>query len=126
MKAGTGYPFNRRGYTHQLRVVLIAMLSLILVSSCSVSPTHPALKEADLPPLVPIRAFTANIDYTGGYRVSPDGERLLWRGVSRLRPALYWKDLATGKQGAKRFKKRTPQAFWAADSKHILLSLIHI
>jgi dipeptidyl aminopeptidase/acylaminoacyl peptidase len=128
MKAGTSHPFsrrdnlgdNRRKFTRLLPVTLIAALTLILVSSCTVSPTHPTLKEAELPPLVPVRAFTANIDYAGGYRVSPNGEKLLWRGVSRLRPALYWKNLATGKQGVKRFKKRTPRAFWAADSNHIL------
>ena len=106
--------------TRALLCTTVALGLLALVSACSVSPTHPALKNADLPPLVPVRAFTANIDYTGGYRVSPDGSSLLWRGVSRLRPALYWKDLKTGKRKVKRFKKRTPGAFWAADSRHIL------
>lgn len=93
---------------------------LLTSSACSVSPTHPTLKSADLPPLVPVRAFTANIDYAGGYRTSPDGKKLLWRGVSRLRPALYWRHLDTGMRGVKRFKIAAPRAFWAADSKHIL------
>ena len=73
---------NRSSYNY-LQVVLVCVASLLLLA-CNVPPTHPSLKNADLPPLVPVRAFTANIDYAGGYRVSPDGEKLLWSGVSRL------------------------------------------
>ncbi len=107
----------------RLMAVMTGIGSLLFLGACSVSPTHPALKSTNLPPLVPVRAFTANIDYTGGYRVSPDGSKLLWSGVSLLRPALYWRDLNSGQSGVQRFKKRTPRAFWASDSKHILYHL---
>ena len=31
-----------------------------------------------LAPLLPVRAFVANTERTGGFVMSPDGERLLW------------------------------------------------
>ena len=99
---------------------LACTMVMLALTACSISPTHPTLKDAELPELVPVRAFTANVDFAGGYAVSPDGSKLLWSGVSRLRPALMWRDLETGETGVKRFKKRTPNAFWAADSQHIL------
>ncbi|MEM9605472.1 MAG: S9 family peptidase [Pseudomonadota bacterium] len=109
--------------SHRARALWRAVVTVALLgglAACSISPTHPTLKDATLPELVPVRAFTANLDFTGGFTVSPDGTKLLWSGVSRLRPALYWRDLTSGETGVKRFKKRSPDAFWAADSQHIL------
>ncbi|MEM6985619.1 MAG: S9 family peptidase [Pseudomonadota bacterium] len=103
-----------------LRTLALLVATLLFTAACSIAPTHPTLKNADLPELVPVRAFTANLDFAGDYKISPDGGKLLWRGVSRLRPALFWRDLQSGDAGVQRFKKRSPNAFWAADSRHIL------
>ncbi len=104
------------------RHLCCGLLAVFALGACSVAPTRPTLNDAALPELVPIRAFTANVDHIDGFEVSPDGRKLLWNGVSRLRPALKWRDLETGETGVKRFKSRSPNAFWAADSQHILYS----
>lgn len=52
------------------------------LTACAVSPQHPQLQAAQvagqLAPLLPVRAFVANTERTGGFVMSPDGERLLW------------------------------------------------
>lgn len=51
------------------------------LAGCATAPTAPALQMADqkrqLAPLVPVRRFVANIDFAGGYQLSPDGAWLL-------------------------------------------------
>ncbi|MEI3853660.1 MULTISPECIES: alpha/beta hydrolase family protein [unclassified Ensifer] len=44
-------------------------------------PTHPALISSDLPELIPVREFYANIDATWGHIPSYDGTLLAWWGV---------------------------------------------
>ena len=59
-----------------------ALVMALALSACAVSPQHPKLQEAQvagqLAPLLPVRAFVANTERTGGFVMSPDGERLLW------------------------------------------------
>ncbi len=99
----------------------LCLLVMVVLSGCATPANHISLKNAKLPPLLPVRNFVANIDHSGNYQVSPDGKQLLWSGVSRLRPALFWRNLdGTGKTQVRRFKKNSPHGFWAADSKHIL------
>lgn len=66
------------------RAATVAALAL-LVAGCATAPRHPAVAEAEaagaLPPLVPMRRFVANIDYSGGFTLSPDGRSLLWSTV---------------------------------------------
>lgn len=57
-------------------------LLVAFLGGCAVSPTHPTLREVALPPLIPVREFTADVDFSGGYRVSPDGKRVVWTQVS--------------------------------------------
>lgn len=60
-----------------------AVLLLLGAGGCSTAPSHPALVEAgnnsQLPPLVPLRRFIANVDDMGGFVLSPDGKRLVWQ-----------------------------------------------
>lgn len=103
------------------KYVLLLLLMVSTLSGCATGPSHPVLKEAELTKLLPVRNFVANVDHNGNYLVSPDGKKLLWSGVSRLRSAIFWRNLdGTGKTQVRRFKKNAPYAFWAADSKHIL------
>lgn len=100
--------------------VFIALVSLSL-AACAVAPKHPAVQSLDLPEQLPVRDFVANTDFTGGHTVSPDGQQLVYQGVSRLRPAILWRDIdESSKLSVLRFKKGSPQPFWAADSRHIL------
>ncbi len=96
-------------------------LSMFLsITGCAVSPTHPSLSDGGLPELIPVRKFVANIDANDGYKISPDGKKMTWIGVSMLRSAIIWRDLELDKEVALRFKKNAPQPIWAADSVHLL------
>lgn len=67
----------------RLAATLAAATVLLATGACTTAPTHPALAGAQqggqLPPLVPLRRFVANIDSEGGFSLSPDGQRLLWQ-----------------------------------------------
>lgn len=94
---------------------------LLLLNACAMAPRHPALSDADLPRLVPVRQFVANTDYNDNYTLSPDGSNLVYQGVSWLRPAIVWRNLEDGGgQKAHRFKKGPPYPFWSADSRYML------
>lgn len=103
------------------RLLLLISTFVLLISGCAISPKHATLKNAEMAPLLPVRTFVANVDHNGRYRVSPDGKKILWSGVVRLRAAILWRNLdGSGKIQSRRFKKNEPYAFWAADSQHIL------
>lgn len=105
---------------------LAALLAAAALAGCATAPRHPALAGAEaagtLPPLVPTRRFVANIDYAGGYALSPDGRRLIWSqtvgtdaGVAvRPREGGAVRTFATGFQ---------PRGFvpylWLQDSRHV-------
>ena len=100
---------------------LCTAVLLALLTACASAPKHSALQHADMVDMLPVRNFVANVDANGNYSVSPDGQQMLWEGVSRLRPALFWRAVdGSGKTQVRRFKKNAPYAFWAADSQHIL------
>lgn len=60
----------------------LAACAALALGGCSTAPTHSALQAAQqsgqLPPLVPMRRFVANIDSVDGHALSPDGQQLLW------------------------------------------------
>jgi dipeptidyl aminopeptidase/acylaminoacyl peptidase len=97
----------------------IAMLGLAsLLAGCAVSPTHPALRDADLPELIPLRKFVANIDSVGGNRISPDGSKLLWYAVSGTEIATFVRNVDGGEPTVFRIGRNRP--FWAYDSRHLI------
>ena len=61
---------------------LSALVLAGALTGCAVAPQHPGLQAAQeagqLAPLLPVRAFVANTERTGGFVMSPNGERLLW------------------------------------------------
>ncbi|MDM0015427.1 S9 family peptidase [Variovorax sp. J22P168] len=61
---------------------VVILLALLALGGCATAPTAPVLTQAqkagDLPPLVPLRRFVANVDYLDGHSLSPDGSKLLW------------------------------------------------
>ena len=102
--------------------------ALLTLGACSTAPTHTALTTAQqsgqLPPLLPVRRFVANIDAMGGYQLSPNGERLLWLQAVGLDIGLAVRDLAsnapvttfaTGNMG-----RRGGNQYWLGDSRHIV------
>ena len=67
-----------------IALVCLAVAALAL-TGCGTAPVHPTLQAAQasgqLPPLVPMRRFVANVDAHGGVTLSPDGQQLLWSRV---------------------------------------------
>jgi hypothetical protein len=62
--------------------LLLLLAAILALPACTTVARHPALAVAqaagELPPLLPVRRFVANIDAAGGYQLSPDGQQLLW------------------------------------------------
>ena len=75
---------------------------------------------ASLPALIPTRQFVADLNGSGAYQISPDGQRLMWVARLGLGPGLFVKNLQTGETHS----YKTPGGgVWARDSRHILLHL---
>ena len=104
-----------------------AVLLLLGLGACSTAPTHQALSAAatsgQLPNLLPVRRFVANIDAEGGYQLAPDGQRLMWQQTVGLDIGLAIRDVgnlsgvktfATGNMG-----RRGGHQNWLADSRHL-------
>lgn len=108
--------------------VLTFATVLLAMGACSTAPTHSALASAQrggqLPPLLPVRRFVANIEAMGGYQLSPNGERLMWLQAVGLDIGLAVRDVsgsaavttyATGNMG-----RRGGNQYWLGDSRHIV------
>lgn len=114
-------------------VVLAASLTMLTLAACSTAPTDPALAQAqksgDLPSLVPLRRFVANIDYVDGHSLSPDGKKLLWVQTvgTDVGLAVRASDTALGGPGTRTFATGTlarpfvsgPTYSWLPDGRHI-------
>ncbi len=87
----------------------------LVLAGCASGPTHPALVGAALPELVPVRDFVASRQSTGGYRVSPDGQRLAWFGTDGVVPAVWVQGIDGGE--AKAFRIRARSIRFSADSR---------
>jgi dipeptidyl aminopeptidase/acylaminoacyl peptidase len=112
-----------------------ALLAVLALGACATAPTYPALaaaqQQGELPPLVPLRRFVANVDYVDGHALSPDAKKLLWVQVVGtdiglgVRPTANAAD-PTG-PGVKTFATGTlarpfvsgPTYSWLADSRHV-------
>ena len=112
----------------RLVAVLGALVVLIGLGACTTAPTHTALAGAaqggQLPPLLPVRRFVANIDAEGGYQLAPNGERLMWQQTVGLDIGLAVRDV-TNPAGIKTFAtgnmgRRGGNHYWLADSRHIV------
>ncbi|WP_326538805.1 S9 family peptidase [Pseudorhodoferax sp.] len=100
-------------------MALALALAAAALAGCTVAPTHPALREAALPTLVPVRDFVANRQASGGYRVSPDGRRIAWFGVDGVAPAVWIKSLDADDAKAVRMRARALR--WSADSSMLAI-----
>jgi dipeptidyl aminopeptidase/acylaminoacyl peptidase len=73
-----------------LTILLVIFCSLILIS-CASSPKHIALSSSQLPELIPLRHFIANLDANYGYKISPDGKKLAWIAVKNTRLKIHYR-----------------------------------
>ena len=109
------------------RPALLLFAAFALLAGCATAPRHPAIVGAEaagtLPPLVPLRRFVANIDYAGGYSLSPDGTQLVWSQVVGTDTGLAVRPVAGG--AARSFatgylaRPAGPIYVWLQDSRHI-------
>lgn len=108
----------------------ISIAVLLGVTGCSTVPTAPVLAQAQaagtLAPLVPLRRFVANIDFAGGFIISPDGQRLLWQqtvgtdvglAVRAIAPGSAVTTYPVGNMGRSGGLQR-----WLGDSRHVVYS----
>lgn len=108
--------------------LLFAACALAALAGCASGPRHPALVQAEaagtLPPLLPVRKFVANIDYAGGYSLSPDGARLLWSQTVGTDTGLAMRPVSGGatRTYATGFMGRPVGApyLWLQDSRHVV------
>lgn len=103
-----------------LRILIVAV-GLGLLGGCAVAPSHPALQDQPLAPLIPVREFVANLEGTSQYRVSPDGALLAWKGTSGLKPAVWVKTLASGE--TRSIPLRVQSFVWSGDSRFLFLAV---
>ncbi len=97
----------------------LPLCAALLLTACGQLPPHPGLAGPDLPPLVPVRSYAANLDGSGAYQLSPDGRRLAWLARSGFGPGVFVKDLDSGVQRV--VLKGSAQPAWADDSTTLLL-----
>ncbi|WP_390368448.1 S9 family peptidase [Variovorax dokdonensis] len=100
-----------------MRVLVLGFV--VALGGCALAPTHPALQDEALPPLIAVRDFVANLDGTSVYRISPDGKSLAWKGVDALKPAVWVRNLASGQMRA--ISIRADAIVWSGDSRFLFL-----
>lgn len=88
---------------------------VLWLAGCASGPTHPSLAGGQLPELVPVRNFVASREATGGYRVSPDGQRIAWFGTDGVVPAVWVRPIDGDEAKAFRIRARTIR--FSADSR---------
>jgi len=116
---------GRHGARAAMAVLLVGWLT-----ACTTPPQHPALLAAAdagaLAPLLPVRQFVANVQRTGSFVISPDGERLLWSQTVGLDAGLAVRRVeaggatityAVGNQG-----RGGGYYSWLPDSRHFVFS----
>lgn len=106
----------------------LVVLAVLTASGCATRPTHPAIAAAvadsKLPPLVPLRRFVANIDFSAGYVLSPDGQKLLFSQAVGTDSGLAVRPVTGGPAAtfATGFLARPagPTYAWLPDSRHVV------
>jgi len=98
--------------------LFLPLLFGTLIAALSGCASFTSTSKDSLPTLIPTRQFVADVNGSGGYQISPDGQRLMWVARLGLGPGLFVKNLQTGEIHS----YKTPGGgVWARDSRHILL-----
>ena len=116
----------------RLSLALTFVLVLLNLGACTTAPIHKSLASANqtgqLPALVPVRRFVANIDAEGGYQLAPNGQRLMWQQTVGLDIGLAVRDIANPADATKpittfrtgNMGRGGGNQYWLADSRHIV------
>ena len=82
--------------------------------------THPSLRGADLPRLIPAKEFYASGYKSWGHQLSPDGERLAWIERGKGKFTLRVRVLKSGHTVTMNHPALVMQFYWTLDSRHLL------
>lgn len=110
-----------------MKKLLMLLVAVVAVSTAGmmwvyrpISASHPALKSAELPPLIPLREFYANADARWRYQLSPDGKYLSWLEAKWLKPALWVKPLEGGDGTTFGTQDVVRRYGWSSDSRYLI------
>ena len=78
--------------TKTATLTVMAVFIGLLAVSCATAPRHPALQQADLPELIPVRKFFLG-RASSQHKVSPDGQRLAWLAPKNFRRTIFIKSI---------------------------------
>ena len=100
-----------------LRHLLFLVAACAILAACSEPARHPALVGAQLPELIPAHRFAYRGTLTGGYSLSPDGNKIAWVGPSFMRATLFVRNHSTGEVRSWRARGNVQ---WTADSRRLV------
>jgi dipeptidyl aminopeptidase/acylaminoacyl peptidase len=101
-----------------IAALVLPLVLLMMLAGCTAPADHPALKAAQLPPLVQANHYAYRRHVQSGYQLSPDGRKLAWVGPSYLRSALFVRDNESG--DVRRYPLLTGSFQWTPDSRRLL------
>ncbi|MDD2734892.1 MAG: S9 family peptidase [Desulfuromonadaceae bacterium] len=101
------------------RLAIASLLCVTVFAGCAHNPTHPALLAQQMPPLVPVRNYVADLDFNVAYQLSPDGKKIAWIGRSGFGPGIFVKNLASNEVHT--LNTRFGRPTWAEDSQSLLV-----
>ena len=116
---------------HTLRWIIVVRLTAAVLASISAAAcddvresaattaTHPSLRIADLPPLIPAKEFYITPD-SWGHQISPNGARLAWIKWLNGKPTIHFRLLDSRDTMIVDHPFPVTQYYWAADSIHLI------
>jgi len=99
------------------------LVASLFVAGCGESEnpaTHPSLRNADLPRLIPAETFYSDGHNRWGHKLSPDGEKLAWIQLVKGKLTLYVRVLANDYIVTIDHPLPVTRFNWALDSRHLL------
>ena len=98
---------------------VLCLTFIAFVSACERPPTHPALRDAQLPSFISTYEFVFNRQAISEFSFSPDGMRLAWSGPSGWSRALHVRSEATGDVHV--YRAGGSARYWSADGRRLLI-----
>ncbi len=105
--------------------ILTLLLTVITLTGCVTTARHPALQNADLPPLIPLDDFFDQSEVRHSYKISPDGRKIAWLAEHQKNINVHVKTI--GEDTVHIINTHSwcniNWFHWAQDSRHILYVL---
>jgi len=107
-----------------LRRFALSLAVLGALAAAAVAQTHPALKDAQLPPLLPIALLADGDSETrGNFQISPDGKTIAWLQRIAGRRQIHVRPTDGGDPVVLRISRDVGAYHWTADSRHMTVSI---